>query len=92
LISRKGRGLSRPNLYLDAAHLGRVTGDGRFEVQLERLAQIVESLLFASALTGNIHVQALRNKPITLAPNRYREGTLHTTILPYLSRIIHARL
>jgi hypothetical protein len=50
-----------------------VSCDGRFEVQLERLAKIGKSLLFSVALAGNIHIQALGNKPIALAPNGSRK-------------------
>ena len=51
-------------------------------MQLERLAKIGQSLLFSVALAGNIHIQALGNKPIALAPNGGRKWAFHIPILP----------
>jgi hypothetical protein len=59
--------------------------NGRFKVQLKRLAQVGESLLFRDALAGDIHVQALGHKPFSLTPHCGRKRTLHTTILAYVS-------
>ena len=82
-------GLSRSNFHLNLAYLWRVGGNGRFEVQFQRLAQIGESLLFGLALTGHIHLQALGDKPVSLAPDGGGERTLHRTILPQASRPRH---
>ena len=52
-------------------------------MQLERLAKIGKSLLFSVALAGNIHVQALGNKPIALAPDGCGKWAFHIPILPH---------
>ena len=62
----------------------------RFKVQLKRLTKISQSLFFRAALAGNIHVQALRNKPVAFAPDRGRKWTFHITILPYPSWVIYS--
>ncbi len=46
-------------------------------MQLKRFAQICDSLLFRLALAGDIQVQALRNEPIPLSPDRDRKRTFH---------------
>jgi hypothetical protein len=50
-----------------------VCGNGRFEVQFERLAQIGESLLFSMALTGNM---------VNMPHARCTAGDLVTGVLP----------
>lgn len=71
LISRKGNGLSRPNLYLDMSDDRRVSSHGRFKMQLQGFAKVVKSFVFGLPLAGDIDVKTLRDEPITLSPNRY---------------------
>jgi hypothetical protein len=51
--------------------------DRRFKVQFKRLTEIRQSFLFRAALTGNVHVQTLRNKPLAFAPDRGRKWAFH---------------
>src|SRR3990172_7626942 len=46
LTSRKGRGLSRPNLNLDHANLGRAGGLWRLKIQFQRFLQVFEGPFF----------------------------------------------
>jgi len=84
LISRKGWGLSRPNLNLDGANPGRTRCLGWFEVKLQGFLQVRKSFFLAVPLTGNIDFKALRDIPIPLAPDRCREWPLHETILAHV--------
>ena len=81
LISRKGCGLSRPNLDLNHADGGQPRGHRRFEVQFQGLLQISQSFLFGLALACDIDLQALRDVPLPLAPNSRCERSLHYLIL-----------
>ena len=54
--------------------------DRLLEVQLKHLAKICQSFFFSVALAGNIRLQALRNKPIALAPDRSRKWAFHIPI------------
>ena len=75
--SRKGCGLSRPNLGLDGPHLWRPSGLRGLVVELDSFRQIRESFFLALTLTGNIDLQTLRNVPVRLAPNSRGERSLH---------------
>ncbi len=55
----------------------------RFEVKFERFLQIGESLFFGFTLAGNIHFQALRDIPLSLAPDGCGERSLHDHILSH---------
>jgi hypothetical protein len=77
LISRKGCGLSRPNLNLNGANSWRPRGLGGFKVELQCLFQIGKSFFFTFTLAGNIDFQALRNIPVSFAPHSGRERPLH---------------
>jgi len=77
LTSRKGCGLSRPNLNLDHANLGRARGLRWLEVQLERFPQIPESFFFRFALAGDIDFEALGDEPISFTPYTRGERALH---------------
>src|SRR2546429_6656350 len=59
LISRKGCGLSRPNL--NCANLWRTCCVRRFEMQFQRFFQVCESLFLGLALAGDIEFQTLRD-------------------------------
>src|SRR5450432_210719 len=59
LTSRKGWGLSRPNLDLDHTDLRRPCRLRRFEVQFNRFLEVGKSLLLGLALTGNVELEAL---------------------------------
>src|SRR5271170_7612331 len=69
LTSRKGSGLSRPNLHLNRADAWRPSGVGRLEVKLERFPQVAESFLLGFALAGDVEFKALRDKPVSFPPN-----------------------
>src|ERR1700683_5203480 len=81
LISRKGCGLSRPNLNLNGANLWRPRGLRRFEVEFQCLFQIGKSFFLTFTLAGDIDFQALRNIPVSFAPHGSRERPLHDHIL-----------
>jgi len=83
VLSRKGWGLSRPNLNLDRPHFGRARVLRRFEVKFERFFQVGESLFFAFALACNINFQTLGDIPIPLAPDGRGEWSLHNLILSH---------
>jgi hypothetical protein len=69
LTSRKGCGLSRPNLNLDRANLRCARGLRRLEVKFQCFLQVRQSLFFTLTLARNIHLEALRNIPLPFAPN-----------------------
>ncbi len=81
LTSRKGWGLSRPNLGLDHADLGWTGCLGRFEVQFERFLEVGKSLFLGLALAGNVDFQALGDVPLPLTPNGGSEWSLHEPIV-----------
>ena len=81
LISRKGSGLSRPNLNLNRSKLRGTRGSRRLEMKLQRLLQIRKSFFFALTLAGNIDFKALRDEPISLAPDGSSERSFHSHIL-----------
>jgi len=82
LTSRKWSGLSRPNLDLNRSNDWRASRPGRLEVQFERFLQVRECLLFSGALARDIDFQTLRDKPLSLAPNRGGKRPFHTPIVP----------
>src|ERR1700722_15525357 len=82
LISLKGRGLSRPNLYLDGATLWPSRGMRRIEMKLQRFFQVRQRLLFGLTLAGDVNFQTLRDIPTAFAPHRRRKWPLHDPILP----------
>src|SRR5664280_117624 len=81
LTSRKGWGLSRPNLDLDQADLRRPCCLRRFEVQFNRFLEIVKSLFLGVALAGDVEFEALGDIPPPLAPNGSRKWSLHELIV-----------
>jgi hypothetical protein len=81
LTSRKGRGLSRPNLDLNGPDFGRPRSLWRLEMELQRLFQIGERFLFGFSLTGDVNFEALRDVPVSFAPNRCGKWTFHDRIL-----------
>jgi len=81
LTSRKGWGLSRPNLDLDQADLRRPCCLRRFEVQFNRFLEIGKSLFLGVALAGDVEFEALGDIPPPLAPNGSRKWSLHDLIV-----------
>src|ERR1017187_870027 len=79
--SRKGSGLSRPNLNLDHTDCGRPGCLRRFEVQFNRFLQVGKSLFFGLALAGDVEFQALGDVPLPLTPNGRDEWSLHDLIV-----------
>jgi hypothetical protein len=63
------------------AHGWTAVGNRRLEVQLKRLTQIFESLFLGSTLAGYVDIKALRNEPLSLAPDPRRKRLLHEMIL-----------
>jgi hypothetical protein len=93
LTSRKGCGLSRPNLNLDRANLWGTRGARRLEVQFQCFLQVGESLFFAFTLAGDIDFEALRNIPLSFSPDGRSERSLHYSYLyQYLVRAVHSDL
>jgi hypothetical protein len=90
LISRKGRGLSRPNLNLDGAHFGRPCSVRRFKMKFQRFFQIRERLVFCFALAGNVNFQALGHIPVPFAPHRCCKRSLHERIVSQDGTASHA--
>ena len=81
LVDLPGSGLSRPNLNLDRANDWWTRGPRWFEVQLQRFLQVGESLFFAFTLAGDIDFEALRNVPLSFAPDGRGKRLLHDNIL-----------
>jgi len=50
-------------------------------MELQRLFQIGQRLLFGCALAGDINFEALRDVPISFAPDGCRKWTFHDCIL-----------
>jgi len=50
-------------------------------VELQCFLQVGEGLFFGLPLAGDINFEALRNKPISLAPNGRGKWSLHSLIL-----------
>lgn len=91
LTSRNGNGLSRPNLNLYGANFRRARSLRRLEVEFQRLFQIGQRFLFGFALTRYINFEALRNVPISFAPNRCGKWTDHGCILAHDGMPIQVR-
>ena len=83
LISRKGSGLSRPNLYLDGAEFWWTGSLWLLEVKLQRFLQVRKRLLFRLTLTRDVNFEALRDKPVSFAPDGCGECSLHDHIVPH---------
>ena len=81
LTSRKDWGLSRANLDLDHPDFRRPRRLRRFEVKFQRLPQVGEGLFFGFALAGDVNFEALRDVPVSFAPNRCGKWSFHDCIL-----------
>ena len=81
LTSRKGWGLGRANLDLDHPDSRRPRRLRRFEVKFQCFLQVGERLFFGFALTGDVNFQALRDVPVSFAPNRCGKWSFHDCIL-----------
>src|ERR1035437_7690738 len=81
LTSRKGLGLSRPNLDLDQTDLRRPCCLRRFEVQFNRFLEVGKGLFLGVALAGDVEFEALGDIPPPLAPNGSRKWSLHDLIV-----------
>src|ERR1035437_788968 len=81
LTSRKGWGLSRPNLDLDQADLRRPRCLRRFEVQFNRFLEVGKSVFLGIALACDVEFEALGDIPLPLAPNGSRKWSLHHLIV-----------
>jgi len=86
LTSRKGCGLSRPNLDLDHADSGWTRCLWWFEIKFKRFLEVGEGLLFGRALAGDIDLEALRYVPVAFSPYSCSERSLHVFILPQTAR------
>ena len=54
---------------------------GRFEVELQSFLQVVEGFFFGFASAGDVNFQAVRDVPISFAPNRCSKWPFHDSIL-----------
>jgi len=63
LKSRKGCGLSRPNLNLDRADLRKTRGQRLLKVKFHSLFQVGERLFLALPLARDVYLEALRDIP-----------------------------
>jgi hypothetical protein len=77
LNSRKGSGLGGTNLDFDRPQVGECCGNGRSEVERERLAQVDEGYIFRLALTDHVNFEALGDMPVTLLRDAGGERVLH---------------
>jgi hypothetical protein len=82
LISRNGCGLSRPNLDLNGTNFWELRGLRRLEVKFQGFLQIGESLFLGLTLAGDVDFEALRNIPISFAPDCRSKRSFHFHILP----------
>ena len=90
LTSRKGCGLSGPNLNLDRADLRRPCRLRRFEVQFNRFLEVGKSLVLRLALADDVEFDSLGNIPLSFAPDGRSERSLHYNILSQDSPVSHA--
>ena len=60
-------------------------------MQLQRFLQVGESFFFALTLAGDIDFEALRNIPLSFAPDGRSERLLHDNILSQDGRASHAQ-
>jgi hypothetical protein len=81
LISRKGWGLSRPNLDLNNADLRQPCCLRRLEVQFNRFLEVGKSLFLSLALARDIEFQALGHIPVTFSPNGSGKRSHHVHIV-----------
>ena len=81
LISRKGNGLSRPNLNLDQADLWWARCLRRLEVKFQGFFEVGERFIFRSALARHVELEALRDVPVPFFPDAGCKRTLHLSIL-----------
>jgi hypothetical protein len=79
--SRNDSGLSRANLDLDRLNLWRSGRLWSFKVKFEGFFQVREGFFFASALTGDIHFEALGDEPVCFAPSGGGKWFFHVSIL-----------
>jgi len=75
-----GWGLSRANLDLDHSDFRRSRRLRRFEVKFQCFLQVGKRLFFGFALAGDIDFQALRDVPISFAPNGCGEWSFQDCI------------
>ena len=83
LTSRKGYGLSCPNLDLDHADSGWTRCPRWFEMKFERFPEVGEGLLFCRALAGDIGLKALRYVAVGFSPHCRRKRSLHEINSPF---------
>jgi len=57
------------------------------EVKFQRFLQVGERFFFALTLAGHVYFQALRNIPVSLAPDGSGELSLHDNILSHDGRV-----
>lgn len=81
LLLQNGKYLTRANFDLDCSDLWWSRRLRRLEVKLQSLFQVGEGFFFGFTLAGDVNFEALRDVPITLAPNRCRKWTFHEGIL-----------
>lgn len=79
--SRKGSGLSRPNLNLDQPDLRWACRLRWLEVELQRFLEIGQRLGLAFALAGHVQFETLCDIPAAFPPNARLKRSLHGSIL-----------
>lgn len=81
MISWKGCGLSRANLYLDQAYFRWPGGLGRLKVQFKGFFKVGEGLFFRLALARHVDFKALGDVPVPFSPDGGGEWSFHGHIL-----------
>ena len=75
--------ISRPNLHLDHAYLGRMRRSRGVKMQGQRFLEIIQRFVFRCPLTGNVDFEALGDVPIALPPNSRCKRSLHAPMLSH---------
>ena len=77
LTSRKGSGLGGTDFDRDRSQVGQFGGDGRSEVERERLTQVDEGFRFRLALACHVNLEALGDLPVAVLHDAGGERALH---------------
>jgi hypothetical protein len=81
-------GLSRANFHLNGRNDRNGGGGGRLKIEFQRLAEMIQRLLFAAAVAGDINLSALGDEPLAFLPHMGRVFLLHPNIISQLPKFI----
>ena len=67
------------DLHIEPSHLRPLRSRRGLEVEVQRLLQISQSLLFGSPLAGNVYLEALRDEPMVFSRDARSKPSLQCT-------------